>query len=96
MTLSALIRNRDTGNLATAIHAISATQPKGKVATVAKIATVAVANPKEMKIELVGFSTATLAKISHRIPLEAACCPEVTHADTLKRFPQADKGRAKR
>ena len=49
MTLSALIRKRDTGNLATAIPAISATQPKGEAATVARIATVAVANPKEEK-----------------------------------------------
>jgi len=49
MTLSALIRKRDTGNPATAIPAISATQPKGEAATVARIATVAVANPKEEK-----------------------------------------------
>ena len=47
MTLSALIRKRDTGNLATAIPAISATQLKGNAATVARIATVAVANPIE-------------------------------------------------
>ena len=49
MTLSALIRKRDTGNLATAIPAIFATQPKGEAGTVARIATVAVANPKEEK-----------------------------------------------
>lgn len=49
MTLSALIRKRDTGNLATDIPAISATQPKGEAATVARIATVAVANPKKEK-----------------------------------------------
>jgi hypothetical protein len=49
MTLSALIRKRDTRNLATAIPAISATQPKDEPATVARIATVAVANPKEEK-----------------------------------------------
>lgn len=49
MTLSTLIRKRDTGNLATAIPAISATQPKGGAAAVARIATVAVANPKEEK-----------------------------------------------
>jgi hypothetical protein len=36
-------------NLATAIPAISATQPKGEAATVARIATVAVANPEEAK-----------------------------------------------
>lgn len=49
MTLSNLIRKRDTVGIATAIPAISATQPKGEVATVARIATVAVANPKEEK-----------------------------------------------
>lgn len=49
MTLSALIRKRDTGNPATAIPSISATQPKGEAATVARIATVAVATPKEEK-----------------------------------------------
>lgn len=47
MTLANLIRKRDTGNLATAIPAIAATQPKAPTATVARIATVAVANPKE-------------------------------------------------
>ena len=47
MTLSALIRKRSTGNLATAIPAISATQSKGKSATVARIATAAVADPDE-------------------------------------------------
>jgi hypothetical protein len=50
MSLSALIRKRDTGNLAIAIPAISATQPKGEAATVARIATVAVANPSERQI----------------------------------------------
>ena len=47
MTLSALIRKRDHGNLATAIPAISATQPEGNAATVARIATVAVAMPMQ-------------------------------------------------
>ena len=51
MTLSSLIRNRDTGSIATAIPAISATQPKGEAATVARIATVAVANPPEAKAD---------------------------------------------
>jgi len=52
VTLSSLIRKRDTGGIATAIPAIpaiSATQPKGESATVARIATVAVANPPEAK-----------------------------------------------
>ena len=47
MTLSALIRKRETGNLATAIPAISATRKGEGGGTVARIATVAVANPKE-------------------------------------------------
>lgn len=49
MTLSALIRKRDTGNLATAIPAISATQPKWVAGRIARIATVAVATPQEEK-----------------------------------------------
>ena len=51
MTLSSLIRKRDTGSIATAIPAISATQPKGEAVTVARIATVAVANPPEAKAD---------------------------------------------
>lgn len=47
MTLANLIRKRNTGNLATAIPAISATRHMGEEATVAKIATVAGASPTE-------------------------------------------------
>jgi hypothetical protein len=98
MTLSALIRKRDTGNLATAIPAISATQPKGEATTVARIATVAVANPKEEKtapLPKVGAGdTATasgwwLIHYPDRDPVEVACCPEATHADILERHPDA-------
>ena len=98
MTLSALIRKRDTGNLATAIPAISATQPKGEAATVARIATVAVANPKEEKIappaKVSPGDTATASRwwLIHypdRDPVEVACCPEATHADILERHPDA-------
>ena len=49
MTMLARLREKRNGNLATAIPAISATQPKEEAATVARIATVAVANPKEEK-----------------------------------------------
>lgn len=49
MTLSALIRRREPGNPATAIPAISATQQRKATGTVAKIATVAVANPQSPK-----------------------------------------------
>lgn len=98
MTLSALIRKRDTGNLATAIPAISATQPKGEVATVARIATVAVANPKEEKTappaKVSPGDTATASRwwLIHypdRDPVEVACCPEAPHADILERHPDA-------
>lgn len=47
MTLSSLIRKRDTGSIATAIPAISATRKVEGGGTVARIATIAVANPKE-------------------------------------------------
>lgn len=47
MTLAALIRKRESGKVATAIPAISATQPREAAATVARIATVAVATPTE-------------------------------------------------
>ena len=98
MTLSALIQKRDTGNLATAIPAISATQPKGDAATVARIATVAVANPKEEKTaspaKVGAGDTATASRwwLIHypdRDPVEVACCPEATHADILERHPDA-------
>jgi len=98
MTLSALIRKRNTGNLATAIPAISATQPKGGTATVARIATVAVANPKEEKTaspakvspgDTATASRSWLVHYSDREPLEVACCPEATHAEILERHPDA-------
>ena len=98
MTLSALIRKRDTGKLATAIPAISATQPKEDAATVARIATVAVANPTSEKTAPPAIvspgDTATASRwwLIHyrdRDPQEVACCPEATHADILERHPDA-------
>lgn len=98
MTLSALIRKRDGGNLATAIPAISATQPKGDAATVARIATVAVANPKEEKTappaKVGAGDTATASRwwLIHypdRDPLEVSCTPPATHAEILERHPDA-------
>ncbi len=98
MTLSNLIRKRDTVSIATAIPAISATQPKGEAATVARIATVAVANPKEEKTappaKVGAGDTATASRwwlihYPNRDPLEVACCPDATHADILERHPDA-------
>ncbi len=98
MTLSALIRKRGTGSLATAIPAISATQPKVEAGTVARIATVAVATPKEEKTappaKVGAGDTATASRwwLIHypdRDPAEVACCPEATHAEILERHPDA-------
>jgi hypothetical protein len=98
MTLSALIRKRDTGNLATAIPAIPATQPEGEAATVASVATLAVANPKEEKTappaKVGAGDTATASRwwLIHyldRDPLEVCCVPPATHAEILERYPDA-------
>ena len=92
MTLSALIRKRDTGNLATAIPAIFATQPKGNAATVARIATVAVANPKEEKTapsETLARHWKWIIHFTDREPLTSTFSPEATHAEVLAQFPDA-------
>jgi len=98
VTLSALIRKRDTGNLATAIPAISATQPKRAAATVARIATVAVANPKEEKTAPPAkaspgdAATASRWWLIHFVgldPLECNFVDPITHADILERHPDA-------
>ncbi len=98
MTMLSRLREKRTGSLATAIPAISATQPKGEAATVARIATVAVATPKEEKTaspaKVGAGDTATASRwwLIHypdRDPVEVACCPEATHADILERHPDA-------
>lgn len=98
MTMLSRLREKRNGNLATAIPAISATQPKGEAATVARIATVAVANPISEKTappaKVGAGDTATASRwwLIHypdRDPLEVACCPEATHADILERHPDA-------
>lgn len=58
MTLLALIRKRDTGSIATAIPAIPAipdNQSTGNEHRIARIAKVAVANPKEAKTTAADF-----------------------------------------
>jgi len=98
MTMLSRLREKRTGNLATAIPAISATQPKGEAATVARIATVAVANPTSekaappAKVSPGDTSTASRWWLIHypdRDPVEVTCCPEATHADILERHPDA-------
>ena len=63
VTLAALIRKRTPGKLATAIPAIPATQPTVKPASVARIATVAVASPADAKT---ATDTATGTPITFR------------------------------
>lgn len=99
MTLASLIRKRDTGGIATAIPAISATQPKGEAATVARIATVAVANPangqtgkpaNDGQKQVGGLASfAWLIHFTDREPLYVTFSPEVTHAIALASYPGA-------
>ena len=98
MTMLARLREKRNGNLATAIPAIFATQPKGKAATVARIATVAVANPTSGKTappaKVGAGDTATASRwwLIHypdRDPVEVTCCPDATHAEILERHPDA-------
>lgn len=97
MTLSALIRKRDRKSLATATPAISATQTKGKVETIARVATVAVANPKggEAAAPTVGPGESVTASRWWRLQypdgdtLEVGCCPDATYAEILQWHPDS-------
>lgn len=101
MTMLSRLREKRTRNLATAIPAISATQPKGEAATIARIAriaTVAVANPKGEKTAppatVSPGDTATACRnwLIHyvdRDTVQVVCCPEATHAELLESYPDA-------
>ena len=97
MTMLSRLREKRTGNLATAIPAISAIQPKGEGVTVARIATVAVANPTEEKTSLPAKvrpgDTATAYRwwrihYPDRV-VEVSFNPEATHAEILEWHPDA-------
>ena len=88
MTLANLIRKRDTGNIATAIPAISATQFVQPAETVARIATVAVANPPATET----YAVTRFAWLMHfidRNPLTVTFSPEIGHAGALACYPDA-------
>jgi hypothetical protein len=77
MSLADLIRKRDGGKLATAIPAIPATHRGQETATVARIATVAVANPVNTKIDV-----AELTRLV-RLCGERYAFTEAEHAESL-------------
>lgn len=87
MILSALIRKRETVGVATAIPAISATQPNEGAATVARIATVAVANPTEAKTANADASWCWWLAYSETKHLVVYFHPEATRAEVLERYP---------
>lgn len=97
MSLLTRLREKQTRNLATAILAIPATQPKRGAATVARIATVAVANPEEEKtaplpkVGADGTATSTWWRLHYvdRDPLEVSLTPPATHAEILEWHPDA-------
>lgn len=98
MTILSRLREKRTGSLATAIPAISATQPKGDAATVATVATVAVASPTSEKTappaKVGPGDTATASRwwliyYPDRDPVEVAFCPEATHDEILDWNPNA-------
>lgn len=93
MSLASLIRGKSASDkFATATPAISATQPKGEAATVARIATVAVAKADEARVE----DTAPPVRATHwllhfpdREPLESWLAPAVTLDEVLAAEPDA-------
>lgn len=87
--LSALIQKRETRKAATAIPAISATQHNERAVTVARIATVAVANPTDAKTADAVTSWGWLLHFADREPLEVYCNPDATHAEILERYSDA-------
>lgn len=87
--LSALIQKRETRKAATAIPAISATQHDVRASTVARIATVAVANPTDAKTADAVTSWGWLLHFADREPLEVYCNPDATHAEILERYSDA-------
>ena len=94
MSLANLIRKRETGGIATAIPAISATQHKEEAVTVARIATVAVANPQQWQTaprSPVGAGDTPLITshgwmihFADREPVECYFSPTVNYIELMK------------
>ncbi|MDP2830383.1 MAG: hypothetical protein Q8O37_17490 [Sulfuricellaceae bacterium] len=91
MSLANLIRKRDTGNLATAIPAIPATRRGTSGGAVARIATIAVANPITRETDPAPDTRhfRWLIHFPDRDPVETTCLPEPTHAEVMAMYPDA-------
>ncbi len=90
MTLAALIRKRESGKVATAIPAISATDEGGNARTVARIATVAVASPQNAKaegVDLIVYSTLWFAGVINIVTKTVA---DIPHTEVESRFGSFD------
>lgn len=85
MSLAELIRKRRSVPVATAIPAIPATDGREFAGTVARIATVAVANPTEPKDE----SYLWVLHFADREPLTVAFSPAATDVEVLNAYPDA-------
>lgn len=89
MSLSAMIRKRQTGNAATATPATFATLEGEKVRTVASVATVAVANPETPQTDTSKPCSQWLIHFIDRDDLPVLFVPPVDHAGALACYPDA-------
>ena len=89
MSLLSSLRKKQSDRFATAIPAIPAIQAGREEATVARIATIAVATPTDAKTADAVTSWGWLLHFADREPLEVYCNPDATHAEILKRYADA-------
>lgn len=89
MSLSAMIRKRQSGNFATASPATFATQDGEKVRPVAGVASVAVANPTLPKGDKGKPCSRWLFHFAERDDLPVTFAPAVDHAAALACYPNA-------
>lgn len=89
MILAALIRKRTIGDLATATPAIAATQTAETIGTVARIATIAVANHPNGQTGEFTTSWGWLLHYPASDPVQVFCLPEPTHVEVLAMYPDA-------
>ena len=89
MSLSTLIRKRESVAFATATPATFATHQAKLQSTVTSVATVAVAIPREDQTEPALASFRWLIHFTDRDPVEVTFSPMVNHAGALACYPDA-------